>query len=211
MKLSLGEKTITIRKWKGKDKKKFVNSLRVKNPDKKQIMDALVYDCIEEDVVLSAEEFRYVLSRIRAESLGEKFSVEFYCEECGSLFKKDFELKNTITFTYKPLKEIKVKDTTIKFGPIRNKDFYINKVSEDPDYDFMLRIESFNGDNTFTLAELEEKIDDLDLDILEEILRKYEESIFKVHDINTVKCNCGNELTYKFDSIPEFFPDAWFE
>lgn len=211
MKLKVGNKTLTVRKWKGKDKKKFINALKRTRVSEQDVMDSLVYDCIEEDVVLSNEEYRYVVSRIRAMSLGEEFNVEFYCKECGETYSKTFMLKDILTYTYKDLKEINVQNTKIKFGDIKNKEFYVQKINEDINYDFLLRIEKFNNNDSFTLEELEEMVEDLDLDVLEEIMTKYHESKFTVHDVHSVECtNCGHSQKYKFDDIPGFFPKSWF-
>ena len=56
MKIKLKDQEITIRKWKGKDKKKFMTEMNQPEPDEMKIMQALVYNCIEEeDVVLSTD------------------------------------------------------------------------------------------------------------------------------------------------------------
>lgn len=211
MKLKVGDKDITIRKWKGKDKKKFSAFLKSTDADYVEIMKTLVYDCIEEDVALSTDEFKYVLSRIRALSLGEDIEIEVYCSECGAVFKKSFQLKDVIRATYTPLKEIKVNDISIKLGEVRNPDFYIKKIADEPDYDFLLRIHEFNGSDTFTLDELESMIDNIDIDTLTEIMKVYENHKFKIDDINIVKCKCGKEQKFMFDEIPGFLPNSWFQ
>ena len=78
MKIKLGNKELTIRKWKGRDKKKFMAAVNAELLDEQEITNSLVYDCIEEDVALSDDEFKYMLSKIRAYSLGEDISIEFY-------------------------------------------------------------------------------------------------------------------------------------
>lgn len=212
MKLKVGNNNLTIRKWKGKDKKNFMSLINGEEVNEHEIMESIVYSCIEEDVVLSVDEFKYVLSRIRAYSLGEGISVEFYCESCGSVFKQDFKLSDVYSYTYTELNEIKVPGYTIKMGDIKNKDFYIEKIKEDSLYDFLLRIESINGDDTYDLEKLEELFDEMDIDILTDILDQYEDARFKLKDINTVKCpSCFKETKYQFDELPGFFPDSWFE
>lgn len=213
MKLKVGDKTLTIRKWKGKDKKAFVKAFKNKTLDENEIMNTLVYNCIEEDVVLSVDEFRYALSRIRAYSLGEDLSIDFYCEDCGTIHKHDFKIKDIIRCTYSPLYEIKAKDVRIKLGAIKNRDSYVKLVAEDELYDLLLRIDSINGDNSFTLDGLIEMFDDMDIDVLTDVLEQYESAKFKVDDINIVRCSnpeCGKEVKYKFDNLPGFFPPSWF-
>lgn len=210
MQLDIGEKTINIRKWKGKDKKNFINSLKKSDIDQNEVMHALVYACIQENVTLSHDQFKYVLSRIRAISLGEDIEIEFYCDNCGTVFKKTFKLSDIIRFMYKPLGEIRVGDLVIKLGSVKNRNFYMQKVMEDPNYDFLLRIEEFNGDDAFTLEDLEQKIEDLDIDVLTEVMRQFNDAKFKVDDVNVVTCKCGKEQAYQFDELPGFLPDAWF-
>jgi hypothetical protein len=212
MKIDIGSKQINIRGWKGKDKKAFLNALKVEKIDENNVMDTLVYSCIEEDIILSTDEFKYVLSRIRAISLGEEINIEFYCTKCGELYKKDFLLKDIIRWSYNNLKEIKVQDIIIKLGEIKNKTIYIQKIAEDELYDLLLRIESFNGDTSFTLDELIDKFDNLDLSIISNIIEQYENAKFKLLNINTVECpKCKNKTDFEFDELPGFFPQSWFE
>jgi len=211
MKISVGGKNLEIRKWKGIDKKNFLSALKRKDIDINEVMQTLVYACIDNKVALSPDEFKYVLSRIRAYSLGEDFNVEFYCNTCGNIFKRTMQLKDTMRSTHIPLHEINVDNVKIKLGEIRNKDFYIKKIEEDIDYDFLLRIQEINGNDTFSLEELENIIDDIDIDTLTTIAGIWEEHRFKMDDVNTVQCDCGKAHTYKFDEIPEFLPTAWFK
>lgn len=212
MKLTVGEKTITISKWKGKNKKNFVKLLNSDEPNEQKVMDTLVYSCIEEkDVILSTDEFRYVLSKIRALSLGENIDFEFYCEKCKEIFKRRIKISDTIRYTYKDLKEIKIPGAMIKLGPVKNKEMYLNKIAEDPDFDMLFRIESINGNDTFTLNELENIIDDLDIDVLEKVVSIFDEHKFKIDDTNTVTCDCKHEMKFKFDELPDFFPSSWFD
>lgn len=211
MQIQVGDKTLNIRKWKGKDKKNFISALHKSDVSEKEIMNTIVYSCVEEDVVLSVDEFRYVLSRIRAISLGETIEIEFYCNECGNVHKQKFDLKDVIRYTHTPLSEIKVGDVHITLGDIKNRDAYIKRVGQDEIYDFLMRIETFNDDDAFTMESLVEKFDDLDLDVLEEIMGIFESSKFKVDDRNDVKCpECGHVETFIFDELPGFFPNSWF-
>lgn len=211
MKIKVGDNNLTIRKWKGKDKKAFVKAINKKDISENEVMDTLVYSCIEENVVLSIDEFRYVLSRIRAYSLGEEIKIDFYCDECGSIHKETFQLKDIIRFSYKELKEITVNDLTISLGPIKNKKIYNKLISEDEVYDLILRIEKINGDDAFTLDSLLETFDELDVDILTEVFEIWESSKFTVEDINDVTCSCGSKSSFKFDELPGFFPTSWFK
>lgn len=212
MRLDVGDKVIHCRGWKGKEKKKFIASLKQAEINEEEVLESLVYDCIEEDVVLSTEEFKYVLSRIRAFSLGEDIDIEFYCENCGETYTKTFQLKDIITYSYKELPEINVSGAKIKLGPIRNKTFYEKMIAEDEEYDFLLRIEKFNDNDHFNLEELINLMDNLDVQVLTEIYQIYEDHRFKINDIHSVTCqHCEHQETYQFDELPGFFPESWFQ
>lgn len=210
MNLKIGDKNITIRKWKGRDKKNFLQHLR-DDSHPRELLNSLVYDNIVPSVPLSPDEFKFVLSRIRAISLGEEFTAEFYCGECGEVFEQEFLLRDAIRHTEPtPVRELRAGNTVIQLGEIRNKDFYIDRIQENADYDFLLRIASINGNDGFTLEELEALIDDLDIDVLTNILEQWEAARFTVDDVNDVQCECGETQTYQFDEIPGFLPESWF-
>lgn len=216
MKVQVGNKTLTISKWKGKNKKEFIKCINENNQTSQvdndsKIKDILVYSCINEDVILTPDEFRYVLSRIRAYSLGEDITINFYCPKCGETFEKIFQIKDIIKPEYKKLTEIKVDDLCIKIGDIKNKDIFYEKIKEDNIYELLFKVKSFNDNDTFNLEELEELFDSLDIDILEKVLEIYEEHRFKIDDINSVECECGNTMIFEFDELPGFFPENWFE
>lgn len=210
MKIQVGDKKLTIRKWKGKDKKNFLNILK-EGKDENKIIDVLVYDCIEEDVILSVEEYRYVLTKIREYSFGPDIKVDILCNKCQHIDEYNFKLNEIIKPKFKSIKEIKEKDITIKFSTIKNKDAYYELYDKDELYDFLLRIDSINNKDTYTLDELIDYFDNLDIDILENIMKKFNESKFKVDDVNIVECNnCKNKMSFEFDDLPNFFPESWF-
>lgn len=211
IRLEVGDKRLTITKWKGKNKKEFTRLLNDPKVNEQGMMNSLVYSCIEEDVILSLDEFRYVLSRIRALSLGNELEFNFICDKCKETFTTSLKIDEIIRCSYIPLKEINEDEIKIKLGPIRNREVYSKKIEEDPIYDFLLRIESINGNDTFTLSELEEMFDEIELDTLEKIMGIYESHRFKVDDVNDVQCECGHTMKFKFDELPGFFPDNWFE
>lgn len=211
-KIKVGNKHITIRKWKGKDKKLFKEEILKENINFKDVLNTLVYNCIEEDVVLSADEFRYVLIKIREFSLGSEFEFEFYCEECDETFNKKLTIDEIIRYTYEDVKEIKVNDITLKLGNIKNKDIYLEKISgEDGEmHDFLLRVEKINDNDSFTYNELIDFFDELDIQTIEEIIEIWNNSKFTLDDINEVECKCGKCTKYKFDELPGFLPESWY-
>lgn len=212
MEINIGEKKLNIRKWKLKDRKALQEAIRT-NPNltPENVADILVYSCIEESgVVLSKDEARYVITKIREMSIGDDYEVDFYCEKCGTDHTQTFKLSETVRSEYSPLKNIEVPGVSIKLGPIRNKSVYYQMVFEDELYDFLLKIKEINGNDAFTLTQLEEMFDEMDVDTLEQIMEIYETHKFRIDDVNPVACpNCGNVERFHFNDIPGFFPDSW--
>ncbi len=215
MKIKLGNRDITIRKWKAREKKEFLNTVRT-SESLDSLQDVLVYNCIEEKVALNAEEFKYILTQIRSYSLGEEIELEFYCESCKSKFLNTISLNSVVKPVFSSLKQIKTKNYNIKIGEIKNIDFYKKTIKENPleerDYDFYLRIDSINGDDSSSLDEIIEIFNEMDIDEFDSIFSQWENMRFKIDDVTEIKClNCGDVVKYSFDEIPGFFPPSWFK
>lgn len=212
MRIDLGSKKVTIRKWKGKDKKAFINILKSENPDPNDVVNTLVYSCVEEDYVFSPDELRYLISRIRAYSFNEDIKIDSLCEKCLAVSKHDLKLSEIIRFRCDPIKSINVKGISIELGEIKNQQLYLNYIEEDEIFDLLLRIKSINGNDAFTLDGLIEYFDELDIDIFEEIIQTWENSKFKVLDNNVLECKeCKHKEEFYFDELPNFFPESWFK
>lgn len=213
MKIKL-DKEFTIRKWKAKEKKEFLNTVR-NSESLDTLQDVLVYNCIEEKVAFNADEFKYVLTQIRSYSLGDEIELEFYCEDCKNKFLDTIKLSSVIKPIISGKKEIKTKNYKIKLGEIRNVDFYRetikNNPSEEKDYDFYLRIMSINGDDSLTLEETVDLFNEMDIDEFDSIFNQWEDIRFKIDDVADIACiKCDNSVKYSFDEIPGFFPPSWF-
>ena len=214
MKIKIGTNEITIRKWKAKEKKEFLNTVRT-SESLDTLQDILVYNCIEENVALSAEEFKYVMTQIRSYSLGDCIDLEFFCDNCKVKFIHTIELKEIIKPIISDIREIKTKNYKIKLGNIRNVDFYRETIKKNPleekDYDFYLRIESLNSDDSLTLEEIVDVFNNMDIDEFDSIFKQWEDIRFKIDDTAEISCkNCGTAVKYSFDEVPGFFPPAWF-
>ena len=215
MKVKLNNQEITIRKWKAKEKKEFLNTVR-NSESLDTLQDVLVYNCIEEKVALNADEFKYVMTQIRSYSLGDEIELEFFCDSCKSKFLNTIKLQEIIKPIISNLKEIETKNYRIKLGNIRNVDFYKetikNNPNEEKDYDFYLRIESINGDESMTLEEIVELFNEMNIDEFDSVFERWEDIRFKIDDTSEISCkNCEDTVKYSFDEVPGFFPPAWFK
>lgn len=210
-KITVGTRELTIRKWKGKDKRNFINALKKSDIHELDIMDSLVYSCIiEDDIVLSPDEFKHVLTQIRVFSLGDDVSYNFFCEACGETTEHEFKMTEILKPEFSNENIIQTENFIIELGNIKNKKFYLDKIKEDDIYDFLLRIKKVNDNDTFDIDYLMDIFDEMDVGELQDVMDKWEDIRFKVNDINKVTCGCGQVEEYSFDEIPEFFPKEWF-
>ena len=215
MKIKLGNKELTIRKWKAKEKKEFLNTVR-KSETLDSLQDVLVYNCIEEKVALNAEEFKYMMTQIRSYSLGDEIELEFYCDSCKSKFLNTVKLSEIVKPVFSNTNEIKTKNYKIKMSTIKNVDYYKevikNNPTEEKDYDFYLRIDSINADDSLSLEEIVDLFNEMDIDEFDSIFDQWEAIRFKIDDVTEISCKkCESTVKYSFDEIPGFFPPSWFK
>lgn len=211
--VKLMDKTIKFRKWKVKDKTKFLNNTN----DKKLIKEALVYDCLEDKkIALSEDEYNFMLIHIRETSLSDKVTYIFNCDSCGVDFEYEANLKEIITPEFKPYGDIISGKHIFTMGKIRNRDFYQDMmIAADGDeakylIDFISHIHAYNDQDGLTFEQLNNVINELDVDIFEKIFYQWENMRFKTNNTHDVACdNCGHKTLYEFDDLPGFFPTSW--
>jgi hypothetical protein len=208
---TIRNKEVKYRKWKVKDKKKIIQSV----DDKKLIKDALVYDCIKEDIALSEEEYKFMLYKIRNISLKDKIDYVFECQNCSEIFDYSADLDEIMSSSFEEYGEIISGNTFISIDSIRNKNFYEDQIldlneSDKQFIDFLLHIKSINDNTGFTFEELKNEFNNMNIDIFEDIFKQWQDLKFKVNNIGTVKCpKCSDEIQMEFDLLPNFFPDSW--
>jgi len=207
------DKEVKFRKWKVKDKKKFLSNKD--NP--LAIKEALVYDCLEDsNLALSEEEYNYLLVNIREESINEKVQYDFTCSHCNKEFEYSADLSAIMKPTFGEYGDIIYKNQIFTMTNLRNRDFYENAILNTSDnetkkiIDFILHIESYNDQDGMSFDDLIEVINNLDIDVFEKIFLDWEKMRFKVDNIETVKCpHCNKTEKYEFDNLPGFFPESW--
>lgn len=213
-------KKLKFRKWKAKDRKEFIKNLKkAEKLDEKELTKHLVYNCLEnKDICLTVDEFKYVLSRIRASTIGESIEFNLNCSSCNEDYVINKDLKNILKQQYKKYKPIKVQDIEIELSDVKNKDFYlktIDNIETEEEYyliDFLFHIEKINENDTFKFEDLINYFDNLELDVFDEIMNQWNAIKFKIDDVAEVECpHCKNVQKYKFDDLPGFFPETWFK
>lgn len=205
---------VHIRKWKIKDKKNFDAA---KNwSDAK---DALVYNCLEEDIAIDQEEFNYLLFRIRDLSVHDKLKFTVYCPNCSAKEKLELDLSKLVHTKGGNYKDIVSGNNTFKIGAITKKDLYEalnnSELSEFSLFinDFVFHIKEYNNivvETAKDYADLADFIANLDADEANEIFKQWMEMRFTVVFDNKIKCkDCGEEFFENFSTLPEFFPESW--
>jgi len=207
------DKNIKFRKWKVKDKNKFLSA----NRDPKIIKEALVYDCLrDEKIALSEDEYKYLLMRIRAESLPNSISYTFRCDECLEEYDYTADLKQIMKPEFSKYGIVQSGIHSFEMTSIRNREFYDNVIGAYVNdeqkllVDFILHIKSYNQNESLDFDGLNDIINNLDVDAFEDIFAQWEAMRFKVNNIHTVQCpHCKAQETYEFDDLPGFFPESW--
>lgn len=211
----LRDTEIKFRKWKVKDKKKFLNS----GEDKQALREALVYDCLEDkDIALSEEEYKYLLMKIRETSLEDKVHYTFKCVKCEQLYDFTADLNVIMSAEFLPYDDIIFKNHIFTMTDLRNREFYEGAITnaDTPDekylIDFILHIGSYNDNDGYSFQQLNEIINELDADVFEKIISKWEDMRFKLNNVYEVQCpHCNNTEYFEFDDLPGFFPESWID
>ena len=217
--LKLRGKNVRYRKWKVKDKKKFISSLNnSKNENSaKDAKDALVYDCLENKrLVLSEEEYKYVLVKIRSETLGTKYQYVLNCDQCNQNFDHFVNIDAIYEQKYSKYSEISAGTHSIKMTDLKSKEFYDQSmnsaINEEERYliDFILHIQSYNDNDGLSFNDINNIISEIDIGEFEEIIRKWDKMKFRINTVHEVQCkNCSDKALYEFDVLPGFFPESW--
>jgi len=203
-------KQVKFRKWKVKDKNKII----LANGDRNIIKNGLVYDCLEKNMVLDEEEYKYMLFQIRNISLHNPIEYNFKCSACKTQFNYILNLDDC-----KPRFEkygiIKSNNHEFIMQRIKNQEIYDESMSQSDDVtkpllDFIFHCTSYNGNDALSFEELNNIINDLDVEDFEEIMDKWNKMRFRVDNVLDVECpHCNNSELYEFDAMPGFFPPSW--
>lgn len=211
--VKLRGKVIKFRKWKVKDKRKYLENIK----DVPIARDALIYDCLEDKrLALDEEELKFMIVQIRMASLSDPIQYNFVCEGCSNPYEYYANLKEIISLDGTGVGELAEGNTVFEMGYTQNKDFYqslylagANQDEKDL-IDFMMHVKSFNGNDGFTFDMLSEFISEMDAVDFEKIFIKWQIMRARVNNVAPVNCpHCGHEEWYEFDALPGFFPQSW--
>ena len=219
-----GKKEITIREWKGKDRKAFkklISETPTEELSEDKIAQTLVYDCIEEDVVLNPYELKYILGKIRSISISDDIKFIWTCSnpECDHQNTSDLkisEIYKPIVFDGIDVPEFKLNGLEVKFQNVKNTKFYKTAIAETNLevflVDMALHIKSIGQNEAWTLQQILDYFDEeCSIKELDDLWNNYRKCMFKLEDTVELECTeCKQKQAYKFDEIPGFFPGTWF-
>lgn len=208
----LRDKVVKYRKWKVKDKKKYMSS-----DDPIILKEALVFDCIEDkNIALDAEEYKYMLMKIRNVSIKNEIKYDFTCSHCSNEFEYTADIEEIMTPEFKDYDDIISGKHIFTLTHVRNRQFYensilgVNSEEEKVMVDFIMHVKSYNDNDGLNFDELNEIINELDIEDFEAIFKEWENMKFYVNNIHDVECpKCAESDTYEFDDLPNFFPESW--
>lgn len=211
--VKLRGKSIKFRKWKVKDKKKYLENIK----NIPLAREALIYDCLEDKrIALDDEELKYMLIQIRMASLKDPIEYEFTCEKCKGAYDYSADLSQIVSMEGSNIATLVSGNTELEMSNITNKDFYQELFLSAKTYeakelvDFMMHIKSVNGNDGFTFEQLNDMVSNMDAKDFEDIFEKWMDARQRVNNVGAVTCpHCGHEEWYEFDALPGFFPQSW--
>jgi len=203
-------KRVHFRKWKVKDKNKFLSN----KSNKSKIKEALVYDCLKDQTAMSDEEYKFMLIVIRDASLPGDISYEFTCE-CGFTYDYIPKLLDVMKPVFKGYGNISTSGVVFEMQPVQNREFYDRTLSDCSDmeadlFDFLLHVKSLNQDVCLTFDQLLDFVNEMDVDVFEDVFLQWNSMKFRVNNVSPVTCpKCSLTQLYEFDDLPDFFPESW--
>lgn len=212
--IQLGNKTVQVRKWKGKDRNDFKEVISKGDNISKGVIRTLVTNCLKVPVALSPNEIEYLFIKIRELSISDTFKITYICEKCKEKQTQELKINDVITYTKEGFKTVNVGDIKIEFSEPSNIEFYNKEVIKAPLNELALHIKSINDSFDFTYIELKEYLEDLDVSTLDKIVEEFIKQKFNIHKVYELQClnqKCNFKEKYFFDEIPDFFPPNWLQ
>ena len=217
--IQLGNRTISVRKWKVKDRIKLRNALLSETNDKKRqelIMRILVFGCIKDEIGLNSDELEYVFASIRELSIGNEIKFQYICTnpECSKNVESQLKISDILRPQYGVPGDIITDNVRIEYQDIQNHSYY-NKKLKETNYssavDLILHIKTLNG-SKMKESELFSYFEELDTDVMDKILDIWDNMRFSLDRTNTLVCpHCQTENIFEFDEIPNLIPPNWFK
>lgn len=215
--------TIHYRKWRVKDKKALEASRTLTDMKYALVLNCIEYKENEYKFALDNEEVNFLLHNIRRESVHKPLKHTFVCPECGHTCVKEINLDDIVTTVggeYEIEGKVTVGPNNIEFGNPGDQEIYNEFMSLDDPGDFqlfimdmILHIKKFNDievSNRDDLIKVIKEIDELESDVADELVEKWNDIRYKVIIDNKVECpECYSANKFNFEDLPGFYPSSW--
>lgn len=213
--LDLGNgRKVNFRPWTTKEEKEYLLAKQDDRISEKEIFEILIKPCLETPIVLTNDEMKYLIIKIREKSIGETFKLTYECQNCKTVNSKDIKFSDAVKFKPSNFKEITVEDVTIKFGPIKSqtameKIFSAENKIDELIFNMVFSTEKivYEGDEleAFKTEDLLEFYNSLPTSIMDELANQFIDMIPETEISTKTKCfKCKDEKEWEINAIPNF-------
>ena len=204
--MKIRNNTLHFRGWKVKDIRLYKTA-----ENEKEQKEALIYNLIKEPVILDSYESLYALIMIRSKSVDEGVEYHFKCKKCEELYDVSIKPEECLKVEFNDYEPFTVGEHTYQFQDLKNREVY-ESVEKSELMDMCMHVKTIDNDDGYTLEEVINYFEDLDLKDFRAIKEVYDKQRFTVTMHSTVKCtHCGNEIEMLFDTLPNFIPPEFEE
>jgi hypothetical protein len=81
--IDLGNKVVTFRKWKGKERRSIQNKVKNSSITNFELQDILIYNCMSEKIFLTKDEILYVLLYLYYINIHTHIHTYTTCKHCS--------------------------------------------------------------------------------------------------------------------------------
>lgn len=204
--MKIRDNVLHYRGWKVKDIRLYKSA---ESPQEQK--EALIYNLIKEPVTLDSYESLYALIMIRSKSVDEGITYHFKCKKCEELYEVDIKPEDNINIEFTPYTSFEVNGHHYQFQDLKNREVY-ESLEKSELMDMCMHVKSIDNNDGYTLEEVINYFEDLDLKDFRKIKDTYDKQRFTVTMHGKVKCtHCGNEIEMLFDTLPDFIPPEFEE
>jgi len=212
MELTLGKnKTVTLKPWKTKTKKDFLNIIKKKekNLSEEDILEVLINPYVEpNDIYFSDDELQWILINLRNISIDNNMKFLIECSNCNEDILVECKLLDLVQFRENQYPIIKNERGWKDIESLQDYKKGIKQYSDEfpKNIEMLMHLDTVEGKKFNSLAEKIEYFEDLDLLEGNKIVDEYNEVKSKIDLSYKTKCpHCDYEGKYIFEELPNFF------
>lgn len=216
MNINFGNKEISIKEWKGKERRLLQRSIDDESLTPALINKILIKDCMDNNVYLSSAEINFVYFSQYKECFSNDLNVEFQCPECAAINKQLVNVQNLLDeCEISKLDVIDLSQVSFKFGipsyseeVMSNFDEKLINTSDKVYYNMLISIESVivNGElkDKPDISYLDELIESLSISDFDKLMTYFTENSFKFMPVSLLTCkSCAIVVPVMCDYLTE--------